>query len=424
MAKRTIVTPDAPTDIPGVSTVLTLRQEMKSEARVRADEVLGKTNNSLRASEAVAAKKTKKSAAMDGIATHNQVRAIIKSAVGKAAAKQHNSLRVTESVLRKAINRVAASDRIRQELLSVIATKASQLAAKFNGDLRTVQALLSSDIKRRIAIANIALKQEMFKALSDDLTMVSSKASTELRIAELLLKKQIGEVTVTQTSVAGPTVVASIVPLTNHIESVKITTIARRTDGLEIAHYEFTATLQAEHGAGILTFVGAPADGQFVNVNGRPYTYRDVLAAADDIQRAAGDASTSLNNLIAGIMDSGTPGTEYAVGTTRNADINARRSTGTTMDGVARLGGTAGNGITTTTDVGGASWGGATLSGGTDLTEHATSKSVIHETAGIAVAWDANVAVNGAAYEVSGTAEAAKDVDWTTIVTRGESRLQ
>jgi len=79
-------------------------------------------------------------------------------------------------------------------------------------------------------------------------------------------------------------------------------------------------------------------------------------------------ASDSLDNLIAAInLDSGS-GTLYATSTTANTFVSALAGTGDTMDVTALTAGTAGNSIATTTTAADASWGGATLTGGSEDT--------------------------------------------------------
>jgi hypothetical protein len=74
-------------------------------------------------------------------------------------------------------------------------------------------------------------------------------------------------------------------------------------------------------------------------------------------------ASDSLDNLIAAITLTGTPGVDYHAATTLHPTVTATAGAGDTMDVAAKAGGTAGDSIVTTTTVTAALWGGATLSG-------------------------------------------------------------
>lgn len=127
-------------------------------------------------------------------------------------------------------------------------------------------------------------------------------------------------------------------------------------------------TFTGTKATGTLTFVGNPVDGEIVTIGTTVYRFKTVMAAINDVQRDGASAETSADNLVAAIMVSGTEGVEYFAGTNEHPDVTAVDGAGTTVDVTAKVGGTAGNAITTTTDVTGASWGAATLTGGTDFT--------------------------------------------------------
>lgn len=75
-------------------------------------------------------------------------------------------------------------------------------------------------------------------------------------------------------------------------------------------------------------------------------------------------ASDSLDNLIAAINAAAGAGTTYGTGTVVHPDVTAAAGAGDTVDVTANAAGAAGDDIATDTDVGSASWGGTTLTGG------------------------------------------------------------
>jgi hypothetical protein len=114
---------------------------------------------------------------------------------------------------------------------------------------------------------------------------------------------------------------------------------------------------------GTLTFSGTGTDGDTITIGDITYTLRATPAAAYDVDIGA-TASDTGDNLEAAIMGTGTPGTEYGIGTVAHPDVSASNTTGT-VTVTALVTGTAGNSIATSEVGSGASWGGATLSAGT-----------------------------------------------------------
>jgi hypothetical protein len=76
------------------------------------------------------------------------------------------------------------------------------------------------------------------------------------------------------------------------------------------------------------------------------------------------DAATTLDNIKAAINASGTPGTEYSIGTVIHPTVTATTNAATTQVVEAKTGGAAGNSIATTKTITNTSWGAATLAGG------------------------------------------------------------
>jgi len=129
---------------------------------------------------------------------------------------------------------------------------------------------------------------------------------------------------------------------------------------------DWTESIQA---VGVLTLTGNVSDADQVELGGKTYTFQTVLTDVDGNVLIGGTAEASIDNLVAAINLATGAGTTYATATTAHPNSGAVKLTAATMQGYALAGGTAGNALTSTdpTDGGGVmSWGGATLSLGTD----------------------------------------------------------
>jgi hypothetical protein len=119
---------------------------------------------------------------------------------------------------------------------------------------------------------------------------------------------------------------------------------------------------------GTLQMPTNPSDGQIVTIGSRVYTFQTTLTNVDGNVHIGGDASVSLFNLQAALrppFNGGGPGLDYALSTTEHPDVErVAFPVGTTLDVRAKVAGTAGNSIVTTTNVTGASWSNPTLTGG------------------------------------------------------------
>lgn len=114
---------------------------------------------------------------------------------------------------------------------------------------------------------------------------------------------------------------------------------------------------------GTLTITGTGADGDTVTIGSTVYTLRTVPSDPFDVDIGV-DATGTAANLVAAIMDAGTEGTTYGTGTTPHPDVTATNTAGV-VTVTAREGGTPSNSIATTETSSVASWGAATLTGGT-----------------------------------------------------------
>jgi len=117
------------------------------------------------------------------------------------------------------------------------------------------------------------------------------------------------------------------------------------------------------------------ADGETVTVGAQTYTLKSPFVNAANNIDASGTGAATLDNLRRAINGDGVAGTNYGTGTTVNASAYAT-ATATTLDLLAKIGGTAGNTVATTELTANASFGGAVLSGGT-----ATNVSVLNRAA-------------------------------------------
>lgn len=114
---------------------------------------------------------------------------------------------------------------------------------------------------------------------------------------------------------------------------------------------------------GTLTFTGQPANGDTVTIGAKTYTFQTVLTNVDGNVFIGANLAASISNLAAAITLGAGSGTAYAAATTLNTDVTATAGA-TTLVITAKVGGTSGNSITTTETSANASWGGATMSGG------------------------------------------------------------
>src|SRR6266404_5611060 len=103
-----------------------------------------------------------------------------------------------------------------------------------------------------------------------------------------------------------------------------------------------------------------------LTVGGKTYTFKTVLAGANDVLVGASDTASLLNLKAAINASAGGAGVAYGVGTVANANVNAGTATATTLVVTANVNGTGGNAIASTTTVAGnESFTAGTLAGGT-----------------------------------------------------------
>lgn len=170
--------------------------------------------------------------------------------------------------------------------------------------------------------------------------------------------------------------------------------------------------------SGTLTLTGNAVAGETVTVGTQVYTWVAALTASNTFGEVVvgASAAASIDNLIAAINAATGGGTTYGSDTTINQDVTASDGAGTSMNVSAKLSGTAGNSIVTTETMTNASWGGATLSGGSAGTASGTltltGNAGAAETVTIgAVVYTFVATLTGAAYEVLIGATASDSLD-------------
>lgn len=117
---------------------------------------------------------------------------------------------------------------------------------------------------------------------------------------------------------------------------------------------------------GTFTLTNNVAGDETVTIGSRTYTFKAAPADANEVDIGV-DASGSLDNLIAAINGGAGSGTAYGAGTVPHADVTAAAGTGDTMDVTAKVAGTVGNAIATTTTAADGTWGNTHLESGTGI---------------------------------------------------------
>lgn len=120
---------------------------------------------------------------------------------------------------------------------------------------------------------------------------------------------------------------------------------------------------------GTLTATANFANSETVTLNGKVYTFQTTLTNVDGNVKIGATLTASLLNLLHAINKlGGVSGTDYAAATTVHPTIEATASNATTLNVRALVSGTGGNALTTTETCANASFGAATLTGGTNST--------------------------------------------------------
>lgn len=140
---------------------------------------------------------------------------------------------------------------------------------------------------------------------------------------------------------------------------------AERPVTVEATYWRDQSNVDPNTGAatGTLTFTNQPANGETVTIGAKVYTYQTVLTNVDGNVLIGANLTASISNLAAAINGGAGSGTAYAAATVVNTQVTAVANA-TTLVITAIEAGTGGNAIATTETVANASWGAATMAGG------------------------------------------------------------
>lgn len=97
-----------------------------------------------------------------------------------------------------------------------------------------------------------------------------------------------------------------------------------------------------------VTIIGNASNNDTLTVGSTVYRFRSTLQTAYDVLIGA-TANDTTANLVAAINGTGTPGTEYAVGTVAHPDVTAKLADGSSAELIAKAAGAAGSGTVSTT---------------------------------------------------------------------------
>lgn len=120
---------------------------------------------------------------------------------------------------------------------------------------------------------------------------------------------------------------------------------------------------------GVLTLAGNALNTETVTLDVKVYTFQTVLTDVDGNVKIGADADESIANLVAAITLGPGAGTKYAASMTLHPEMTAEEGAGDTMDVTAKSMGTAPNALATTETLTDGSFGGGTLSGGSQWGE-------------------------------------------------------
>jgi hypothetical protein len=141
---------------------------------------------------------------------------------------------------------------------------------------------------------------------------------------------------------------------TNRFSAIpKLTWYTSRTAGLAYA-------------VGTLTLTGNAVADETVTIGSKTYTWKASVSTTANQVKVGASAAASITNLIAAVNGGTGSGTLYGSATVASTQVIAAQGSGTSMTATARIGGTAANSYATTDTMTNATWGAATLAGGTD----------------------------------------------------------
>lgn len=193
--------------------------------------------------------------------------------------------------------------------------------------------------------------------------------------------------------------------------------------GKDGAAYRITAAAKnipsrAAKATGTLTSTGNFTNDQTVTVGGKVYTFKSTLTNTNGNVLIGADRTASHANLKAAINLESGAGTTYAAATTINANVTATSADATTTVVEAKVAGTAGNSIASTSTQSNAAWGAATLAGGLDPSVLVGSAQAVH-TLEDDSGWTATLAVNVTenSMELKVTSDGTNNTEFSAVIT-------
>lgn len=258
-----------------------------------------------------------------------------------------------------------------------------------------------------------ALVDAAAAALRDDIQQVAGDADEAITEAEARILQTLRRTYLLTTPDAVPAIIATLSPGAIRTMRIFAKIIGFRQDLLQAAGYNIVALARAIPASDVLTFAGAPltipSDGETVTLDAVVYTWRAAPVAAYDVNIGA-DTQGSLDNLVAAITLTGTPGVDYGPGTAIHPTVHAVKDTASTMEAIAKFTGVAGNAIVATETMANGSFaGGGTLVGGTDMSVLSPVVTPEHEDDPV---WHAAIAAVGANVEISVIGAALTTIKW------------
>jgi hypothetical protein len=253
--------------------------------------------------------------------------------------------------------------------------------------------------------------------LSDTYDKLSNLITESVYAESSVINNRIGtKKSVTTTDAIATTIDTITLPVRASTKIIAEFT-AHRTDvrRYEAAIYQLVCLARATPGFGTLTLNSNPGAGETVTIGGTVYTFQVAPGAPFDVTIGV-NSQASVDNLVAAITLTGTPGVDYDAGTTKHPSVTACRSSAagppSTMDVAAMVPGLAGNAIVTTetlVDVL-SIWTGGTLAGGTDMSIFGVTKNNVYEDD---ATWDVGAVASGANVDLTVTGANLKQIEWS-----------
>lgn len=250
----------------------------------------------------------------------------------------------------------------------------------------------------------------LFALIASEIEDTKDYADNSVAAESKIINDRIGMKYEVDTINAAPTVLASITPSPYESTRLFARVVAHRLDRLEAAIYSILALIRAVPASSVLTLNSNPGAGETVTIDTTVYTFQVAPANPFDVT-IGGNAQASIDNLVAAITLTGTPGVDYDAGTTKHPTVSAVKASASTMEAVALVPGVAGNAIATTdglVDVLSV-WTGATLAGGTDMSVFGTVVTTEYEDD---AAWAIAIAPSGTDVDISVTGVVDTPIRW------------